>query len=224
MKAKIWLLFLVGVAFQFSTDEPTLCNAFDITRSGIFHHSVFSYHWNIKLSRQLTEHFAKKPTRKSGGRTAPTTGFGGAALESCPCGSKIPYSKCCGTIHRDPAAYANATADQVVRARYSAFSKREINFIISSTHPGHESYDENFQRWKQSLEKDCYDNYILDKCDILETNITDIDNESVAIVRFVAHMTQRKNHERMTFEETSKFMRQPSTGPWKYVEGVVVTK
>jgi SEC-C motif-containing protein len=223
MKRIIWLIILVAAAFQFSADELKLCKAFD-TRSRIIHPSRFSNHWGISSSRQLTQHFAKKPSRKSAGRTAPTTGFGGASLESCPCGSSIPYSKCCGTIHRDPAIYATATAEQVVRARYSAFSKRVIDFIISSTHPGHESYDENIQRWRQSLEKDCYDNYILDKCDILETHIADIDNETVAVVRFVALMTQRNNNERMAFEETSTFKRQQSTGPWQYVEGVVVAK
>lgn len=34
--------------------------------------------------------------------------------------------KCCGKIHKDPKAYAAASAEQVVRARYSAYSKREV--------------------------------------------------------------------------------------------------
>ena len=63
------------------------------------------------------------------------TGFGGAAVEACPCGSGMGYMKCCGKIHKDPKAYAAASAEQVVRARYSAYAKREVSpmqYMINS--------------------------------------------------------------------------------------------
>jgi hypothetical protein len=54
------------------------------------------------------------------------SGFGGAAVEPCPCGSSLGYAKCCGKLHGDLNAYKTATAEQVVRARYSAYAKRQV--------------------------------------------------------------------------------------------------
>ena len=69
----------------------------------------------------------KKATRNSiGNRTKSASGFGGAAISPCPCGSQNGYMKCCGLLHSSPKAYGNAKAEQVVRARYSAYAKREV--------------------------------------------------------------------------------------------------
>ena len=75
----------------------------------------------------------KKKTTQSraatvGKRTRSASGFGGAATEICPCGSKYGYMKCCGKIIHDPIAYAKASASSVVLARYSAYAKREVRF------------------------------------------------------------------------------------------------
>jgi hypothetical protein len=70
----------------------------------------------------------KKPTKKNrspGGGG----GFGGAAMEDCPCGSSETYSACCGKVHKDVNAYKSATAEQVVRARYAAYSKKQVGDI-----------------------------------------------------------------------------------------------
>lgn len=71
--------------------------------------------------------FAKKKSRRTGAKEAKTFGFGGKATEPCPCGSGLGYMKCCGKLHKDAQAYADATAEQVVRARYSAYAKREVS-------------------------------------------------------------------------------------------------
>jgi hypothetical protein len=68
--------------------------------------------------------FAKKKRRAP--KETKNTGFGGAAVVPCPCGSGLGYMKCCGKIHKDPKAYAAASAEQVVRARYSAYAKRDV--------------------------------------------------------------------------------------------------
>lgn len=69
---------------------------------------------------------AKAP-KKTKGTSSPSSGFGGAAIEPCPCGSGNGYMKCCGKLHTDETAYAAATAEQVVRARYSAYAKRVVS-------------------------------------------------------------------------------------------------
>ena len=66
----------------------------------------------------------KKKSKKK--RTSPGGGFGGASMEPCPCGSGETYNNCCSTLHRDVNAFKSATAEQVVRARYSAFAKKQV--------------------------------------------------------------------------------------------------
>ena len=70
----------------------------------------------------------KRATRnKIGKRVSSTSGFGGAAVEACPCGSGLGYMKCCGKIHKNADEFAAATPEQIVRARYSAYAKREVS-------------------------------------------------------------------------------------------------
>ena len=49
--------------------------------------------------------FAKKKP-KSNKKQAKTSGFGGKAIEPCPCGSGLGYMKCCGKLHTDSAEFA----------------------------------------------------------------------------------------------------------------------
>ena len=80
---------------------------------------------NTSPNSQVTPLFAKKKT-KSNKAPAKGSSFGGAAMEPCPCGSEETYSKCCGKLHSDINAYKSATAEQVVRARYSAYAKKQV--------------------------------------------------------------------------------------------------
>jgi hypothetical protein len=80
---------------------------------------------------------AKKVAKKSGKKKSPkggqaaALGFGGAANAPCPCGQGKGYMKCCGVIHNDVKAYTEAAAEQVVRARYSAYSNRIVRKFMS---------------------------------------------------------------------------------------------
>jgi len=51
-------------------------------------------------------------------------------MDLCPCGSGKEYEKCCGIYHKGivPAP----TAEALMRARYSAYVKSEIDFIVNS--------------------------------------------------------------------------------------------
>lgn len=51
----------------------------------------------------------------------------------CPCGSSHEYSACCELIHLNQATAE--TAEQLMRARYSAFVLQEIDFLYASFHP-----------------------------------------------------------------------------------------
>ena len=59
-------------------------------------------------------------------------GFGGALDQSpCPCGGGA-YASCCGPLHRGE-QHAE-TAEKLMRSRYSAFVKAEVDYLLA-THP-----------------------------------------------------------------------------------------
>ncbi len=50
----------------------------------------------------------------------------------CDCGSLQTYSSCCGRVYR---AHENAvTAEQLMRSRYTAFTRANGNFLIATHH------------------------------------------------------------------------------------------
>ena len=93
---------------------------------------------STKLRSFQTALYAKKKKRATrtsiGNRTKSASGFGGAATEPCPCGSKLGYMKCCGRLHKNEDEYAKASAKEVVLARYTAYAKREVSFGSSGSH------------------------------------------------------------------------------------------
>ncbi|TDD14181.1 YchJ family protein [Nonomuraea diastatica] len=55
------------------------------------------------------------------------------APRSCPCGLPTPYQDCCGRFHRGEAAAA--TAEQLMRSRFSAFAKGDEAYLLRTWHP-----------------------------------------------------------------------------------------
>ena len=51
----------------------------------------------------------------------------------CPCGSGRPYDVCCGRLHRG-AAHA-ATAEELMRSRYSAFAVGDAAYLRDTWDP-----------------------------------------------------------------------------------------
>lgn len=52
--------------------------------------------------------------------------------QSCPCGSGASFADCCEPIIKG--TRESQTAEELMRARYSAFVTGAIDFIVSSTH------------------------------------------------------------------------------------------
>ncbi|MGY1731113.1 YchJ family protein [Geodermatophilus sp. SYSU D01045] len=53
--------------------------------------------------------------------------------ELCPCGSGLPYAECCGRLHDGTAAAA--TAEQLMRSRYSAFAVGDAAYLRETWDP-----------------------------------------------------------------------------------------
>lgn len=51
----------------------------------------------------------------------------------CPCGSRLNYAECCEPVIR--AEKPAATAEALMRARYTAYTMAEMDFLQQSLHP-----------------------------------------------------------------------------------------
>ncbi|MFE9689457.1 YchJ family protein [Micromonospora sp. NPDC005806] len=51
---------------------------------------------------------------------------------ACLCGSGLPYADCCGPVHRG--ASTAATAEALMRSRYSAFAVGDADYLLRSWH------------------------------------------------------------------------------------------
>ncbi|WP_447732046.1 YchJ family protein [Rhodanobacter soli] len=52
-------------------------------------------------------------------------------LTPCPCGNPAGYSQCCGPLHDGAIA---ATAEQLMRSRYSAYVLKREDYLLASWH------------------------------------------------------------------------------------------
>ncbi|HLO24488.1 MAG TPA: YchJ family protein, partial [Geobacteraceae bacterium] len=71
-------------------------------------------------------------------------------MTSCPCGSGSAYADCCEPIITG--ARPAKTAEQLMRARYSAYVGVQTDFLFASTHPDHrKGYDhQGTKEWAEN--------------------------------------------------------------------------
>jgi SEC-C motif-containing protein len=51
----------------------------------------------------------------------------------CPCGTGLPLAECCGRLH--DGSVTAATAEQLMRSRYSAFALGDTVYLLTTWHP-----------------------------------------------------------------------------------------
>ena len=73
-------------------------------------------------------------------------------MDLCPCGSNKAYGSCCQPVIKGEKHAA--TAEQLMRSRYSAYVKVEMEHIFTSLHPSYRTdYDEKKTRaWAENSE------------------------------------------------------------------------
>jgi SEC-C motif-containing protein len=54
-------------------------------------------------------------------------------LRRCPCGIGLPLAECCGRLH--DGTVTAATAEQLMRSRYSAFALGDAGYLLGTWHP-----------------------------------------------------------------------------------------
>ena len=115
----------------------------------------------------------------------------------CPCLIGLPYGECCGRLHAGETA---ATAEALMRSRYSAFAVGDTDYLLASVHPSTRpdslELDEDL-RW-----------YRLDIVDRVAGGPLD----SEGIVEFEAYY---RGADRGSQRERSRFVRED--GRWFYL-------
>lgn len=130
-------------------------------------------------------------------------------MDTCPCGSNIAYVQCCRPIIKGE--QSPATAEQVMRARYSAYVRREIEYILTSLHPAHRTdYDVKSTRaWAENAEWHKFE--ILNKT---EGGAEDSEGQVEFVVSYAEKGIGKKHHELATFKKEG--------GTWYFVDGKTV--
>jgi SEC-C motif-containing protein len=130
-------------------------------------------------------------------------------MTTCPCGSGNSYSDCCELIVTG--GQQAKTAEQLMRARYSAYVFAKMDFIFESTHPDQrQGYDHaGTKEWAETAE--------WQGLEIISTNGGET-GDSTGEVEFIARFTEkgvsREHH------EAGQFKRQD--GSWYFTEGKMV--
>jgi len=130
-------------------------------------------------------------------------------MDICPCGSELPYAECCAP--RISGVQPAATAEQLMRSRYSAYVKKELDYLLSSLHPDHRAdYDEKSSRgWAERAQ--------WHGIEILKTTAGGPEDQT-GEVEFSVSFTE--NGVRQEYHELSTF--QKEDGRWYFTTGKVL--
>jgi len=120
----------------------------------------------------------------------------------CPCLSGETYDACCGPLHRGTASAA--TAEQLMRSRYSAFAVGDAAYLRSTWHP-------STRPDRLDLDPDVR----WTRLDVLATERGG-PFDTQGTVTFAAH--HRGPDGRGVLREVSRFVRED--GAWSYLDGV----
>ena len=126
-------------------------------------------------------------------------------MNECPCGSGKTYDNCCEPIIKG--TRDAETAEELMRSRYSAYVKTEIDYIFESTHPDkrNELDREGTTDWS---EKSTWHGL-----EIISTGQGCPDDE-VGTVEFIAHFSHKGNRQKQ--HELSSFKK--VNGKWIFYE------
>ncbi|MEG1788855.1 MAG: YchJ family protein [Kiritimatiellia bacterium] len=127
----------------------------------------------------------------------------------CPCGSGKALNACCGSIL--DGARKPATAEELMRARYTAYACVNIDFLYNSSSPKvQQEFDpESSRRWAEGSE--------WTGMEVIATEGgLEADDEGVVefIANYLVNGTPYRHHERSNFQRLN--------GEWKFVDGELI--
>ena len=127
--------------------------------------------------------------------------------QTCPCGSKVKYKKCCQVFHKGKLP---STALELMKSRYVAYKLQMPKYIINTTHKENKDYLDDFIVWENQILDFCKD------CDFQSLQILEfVDGNTEAYVTFRVQLACK--NEDNSFTEKSKFIKE--NGKWLYHSG-----
>ncbi len=127
-------------------------------------------------------------------------------MDLCPCGSKMNYAECCRPLISG--GKRAETAEQVMRARYSAYVMKEMDYLLASLHPDQRAdYDDKGSRaWAERAVWHGIEIHNTEK-----GGPVDSEGEVEFTVSFTENGIKQEHHERSTFKK--------SDGVWYFETG-----
>lgn len=124
---------------------------------------------------------------------------------SCPCGVGTSYEACCEPFIRGKPA---PTAEALMRARYSAYARAEIDFILESLHPEAQKDADRAttEAWSRNAEW-----HGLEVLEIVGGGPEDEYGEVEFVAKFSIKGEQQRHHERAEFRKHA--------GKWTFRDG-----
>jgi len=122
---------------------------------------------------------------------------------NCPCGQAHTYENCCQPLHLGKQFAPDAAS--LMRSRYCAFVKQDIDYLINTLHPGQRRADD-----RQALQQTCQTTQWLG-LKIIKTQSYDHQAE----VEFVAFYEDKPTGQ---LHERSRFIYQDNQ--WFYLDGL----
>jgi SEC-C motif-containing protein len=123
----------------------------------------------------------------------------------CDCGSNLEYSVCCGPLISGKKTAA--TADELLRARYTAFARHEIDFVLNSHHSKtrHDVKREEIEDWSKNSQW-----HGLQIAQIEGGKATDDKATIVFCARYTAEGKEQEHWEQSFFEKED--------GQWRFFD------
>ncbi len=130
-------------------------------------------------------------------------------MNKCYCGSEQEYEKCCGKFHNE--SEKAKTAEELMRSRYSAFCRRDVDYLIKT-------HDSNTRsRTLRSELEQCIELTDWSGLEIVETE-RGTTSDKQGMVHFIARY--RENDIVGKIEEISEFTKKK--GKWFYSKGEIL--
>ena len=127
-------------------------------------------------------------------------------MATCPCGSTASYEKCCGPVISGEKNAA--TAEALMRSRYTAYTRNAIEHLLNTNHPDkQDAYDPAAMRkWAEESEWHGLEIVATEK-----GGQDDENGEVEFIARYSEKGTPREHHEIGDFKKRD--------GKWYYYDG-----
>lgn len=130
----------------------------------------------------------------------------------CPCWSGQPYTSCCQPYHLGEKP---ATAEALMRSRYSAYAKGLPDYIRLTTDVNNPRFSKDWKKWKKDILLFSSQTHF-QGLEILES----MEKENEAWVTFHAILSQ--NERDCSFKEKSYFIK--IDGMWLYRDGTILSR